>query len=820
MPIDKSLYQMPVGLDAEITDPSEIEIVVADEDSSVMDDGSMLVDLSGAGDRIPQETVDSMAHDTNLALLMSDSALNKLGDQLVSDVEDDLQSRSEWEQTYVEGLELLGLRLEERSEPWDGACGVVHPLLLESVVKFQSETIVETFPASGPVKTKVLGDVTPEKEAAARRVQDDMNHEIVDVMTEYRLEHERLLLNLPTAGSALKKVYYDPILRRQTSMFVSAEDFIVSYGATDLHTCPRYTHRIRHTTEEVEALQASGTWLDVDLGDPVRDSNSVRDAKDKLSGIYEHKESRHTFYEVHADLVLDEIDLEDAPARPYVVTIEKSSRKIVSIRRNWDEEDPSCTKIPHFAHYQYVTGFGFYGFGLIHLVGGYAKGATSLLRQLVDAGTLSNLPGGLKTKGMRIKGEDDPIGPGEWRDVDVPAGTLRDNLMALPYKEPSQVLATLLDRIIADGRKMAAVAEMDIANFDSNAPVGTTLALLERTLKVMSAIQARVYASMKDEFRLLKGVIEKWGEPTYSYSPDGAPPEIKQQDYASTDVLPVADPNASTMAQKIVQWQAVIQMAQMAPQVYDVPQLHSRMIEAIGIKNVEKLIPSLKSVKDPVDPVSENMAIMMGKPVKAFAAQDHKSHIAVHQAAMQDPKIQAMVGQNPQAPIIMAAAHAHLMEHIAYEYRNQIEQHLGTQLPPPESPLSQEIEYQLSGLMAQASQKLLDTNKSEVQQQQANEQMKDPLVQIQMEELELKKQEIANKKEIEDKKLMLETVKLMDKSKSDARKQRTDLIKAGLQSSNAEKQRKSATRMGIIGHAVDLAKERQRMTRKPKGGSE
>ena len=816
---DKTLFPAPLGLDASPVENSpEDNIEVVLEGSDEANDGSMTVDLTGNKTEVTQSMRDNAPFDSNLAEFMDEDVLARLADEVLEGVDDDIQSRAEWSKTYVDGLKLLGLKTEDVNDPWEGACNVTHPLLLESVVKFQAETITETFPASGPVKTRIIGDMTPEKEAAGRRVQADMNAEIVDVMTEYRLEHERMLLNLPIAGSAFKKVYFDKLLNRQTAMFVSAEDFIVSYGATDLETCPRYTYRARRTPNEIVRLQAAGFYRDVDLGDPVRDTEDIREQKDKLAGIYEHKELRHTNYETCIDLDLEGFESKDGIYKPYVVTIDKDSREVLSIYRNYEENDPEQKKLLHFVHYQYVTGLGFYGFGLIHLVGGFAQGATSLLRQLVDAGTLSNLPGGLKTKGMRIKGDDDPIAPGEWRDVDVPSGVLRDNLMALPYKEPSQVLAALLTQIVAEGRKMAAVAEMDIADFDSNSPVGTTLALLERTLKVMSAIQARVYASMKQEFKLLKKLIGEQGEPTYRYSPEGGDPSTKQADYALVDILPVADPNAATMAQKIVQMQAVVQLAQTAPQIYDLADLHSRMLETVGMKNIEKLIPSLQGVQDPMDPVSENMAILMGKPVKAFLAQDHESHIAVHQGAIQDPKIAAMLGQNPQAQTIMAAAQAHLCEHLAFDYRNQIEQQLGTQLPPQDQPLPEEIEVQLSGLLAEASKKLLEANKAEAEQKQAEETAKDPVVQMQQQELAIKQQDADTKKQIAadnkataDTELKLKALALMQKVKTDKSKQTIDVVKTGVQALGQHAQRKSTEKLGMIGHVVGVHNEKQRL---------
>lgn len=743
--IEKAMVPQDMGA----ANDSDLEVLIEDEPQedtgtslTENEDGSVTVDLA------PSPAVESEEHDENLAEKLPEDVLLTLASDLLEDVAADLQSRSDWEKTYKEGLNLLGLKIEKRSEPWEGACGIVHPILTEAVVRFQAELISETFPPHGPVKTKLHGKITPEKEEAAARVRDDMNIELTDRMTEYRAEHERLLWNLPLSGSALKKVYYDPSLGRQTSMFVAAEDFIVSYGASDLTSCSRYTHVIRKTKNDLKKLQVAGFYRDIDLGEPVSHSSEIRDAKDKVAGQSAPSEvEHHTLYEVDVDLTIpgleDPLDID----LPYIVTIDFDSQKVLGIRRNWKADDELRAKHQHFVHYQYIPGFGFYGFGLIHLVGGFAAGATSLLRQLVDAGTLSNLPGGLKTRGLRIKGDDSPIGPGEWRDVDVPGGTLKENLLPLPYKEPSVVLSGLLEKIVEEGRKFAAVAEMKIADFDSNSPVGTTMALLERTLKVMSSVQSRIYDAMKWEFRLIKGLIRDFGTDVYAYEPETGDVNMKAADYESVDVLPVADPNAATMSQRIVQWQAVMQLAAMAPQIYDLPELHARMLEILGVKEVDKLIPTRKSANQPLDPVSENMAIMNGKPVKAYITQDHKSHIAVHQMAMQDPKIMAMIGQNPMAQAIQAAAMAHLMEHLAFEYRAQMEQHMGIQLPAPDQPLPPEQEAQLSQLLSQAGQKLLAANQNEAAQAQAAEAAKDPVLQQQQRDSEIKEMEVARKSE-------------------------------------------------------------------------
>jgi hypothetical protein len=760
MTIDKALYSAPMGAPDE-EEPMEVEVQETTVEPN--DDGSVVVNL-GPEEKPLAET----GHDDNLAESVGEDDLVALASDLIADVDEDLRSRDEWEKTYKDGLKLLGLKIERRSEPWDGACGVVHPILAEAVVRFQSEMVTETFPALGPVKTKVLGSLTQEKEEAGIRVKEDMNIELTDRMTEYRSEHERMLWNLPIAGSALKKVYFDPTLQRQVSMFVAAEDFIVAYGASDLASCPRYTHVMKKTKNDVHKLMLSGFYKNMELTDPTNQTNAITEEKDKLSGQTTLTQvNYHTLYEINADLSIKGIDKDDEPAKPYIVTIDRDSQRIIAIRRNWDENDRLKIKKQHFVHYQYIPGFGFYGLGLIHLVGGFAEGATSLLRQLVDAGTLSNLPGGLKTRGLRIKGDDTPIGPGEWRDVDVPGGTLKENLLPLPYKEPSIVLAGLLDKIVEEGRKFAAIAEMKIQDFDSNSPVGTTMALLERTLKVMSAIQARVYDAMKSEFRLIKSLIRDFGTDEYEYDPETGTRAMKRADYDSVDVMPVADPNAATMSQRIVQWQAVMQLSATAPQIYDLPELHGQMLDILGVKNVDKLIPTRKSTMVSTDPVTENMNILNVQPVKAFLEQDHNAHLAVHQGMMNDPMIQQIVGQNPQAQQINGALMAHMMEHTAFAYRQQMEQHLGTQLPHPDEKLPPQIEVQLSSLIAQASQKMLLTNQNAAQQAQAQQAAQDPVMQQQMAEIKVKEADVQRKAmkdqadiQLERDKLELEKIKV------------------------------------------------------------
>ena len=745
MAIDKALYEAPVGIADLAEQEPDIEIEIEDPEAVRIGVDGMEIEIE------PGKQVDE-DFDANLAETMDERTLATLAADLLADYDTDLTSRKDWLNTYVKGLKLLGLEYEERTEPWPGACGVFHPILMESAVKFQSETIMETFPAMGPVKTKIIGRETPEKKEASVRVADDMNYQLTEVMQEYRPEHERMLISLCLSGNAFKKIYFDPSLDRQTAMFITAEDIVVPYGAANLESAERVTHRMRKTKNEVLKLQDAGFYRDVDLGEPVRTIDEVEKQKNTETGLSATMDDRFQLLEMHVEL-----DLEDDPARdvdennqptgialPYVVTIEKGTMNVLSVRRNWLKDDPLRLKRQHFVHYGYIPGFGFYYFGLIHLIGGHAKAATSLMRQLVDAGTLSNLPGGLKTRGLRIKGDDTPIAPGEFRDVDLPSGTMRDNILPLPYKEPSQVLVALMDKIVEDGRRFAAVADLKISDTSAQSPVGTTLAVLERMLKVMSAVQARIYYTMKQEFKLLAGIIRDNTPAEYSYEPEIGNRKAKQSDYDQVNVIPVSDPNASTMSQRVVQYQAVLQLAQSAPQLYNLPMLHRQMIETLGVKNAEKLVPIEEDMK-PVDPVTENMNVMNGKPVKAFIFQDHEAHLAVHMAAMKDPKLAAIMGQNPQAQALQAAGMAHIMEHVAFAYRNQIEQQLGAALPSPEDNLKPEIENQLSRLVAQAAQQLLQKNAGEMAQQQAQQQAQDPLIQMQQQELQIKAQEAATK---------------------------------------------------------------------------
>ena len=743
MAIDKSFGQAPLGLDqldpAEMGDEPAMEITIEDPESvEIGIDGQPLLKIEQA----PDEEEDFSA---NLAEEMSPKDLVQLAGDLIGDFDSDVGARKDWIQTYVDGLELLGLKIEDRAEPWEGACGVYHPLLSEALVKFQAETMMETFPAAGPVKTQIIGKETTEKKNSAQRVQDDMNYQLTDVMKEFRPEHERMLWGLGLAGNAFKKVYYDPYLQRQVSMYVPAEDVVVPYGASSLESSERVTHVMRKTENDIKRLQHEGFYRDIDLGEPTQTMDEVEKAIAEKLGFRATTDSRFKVLEMHVDLDLpgyEHTDDDGEPtgiALPYVVTIEKGTNEILAIRRNWEPDDETHQKRNHFVHYGYIPGFGFYCFGLIHLIGAFAKSGTSIIRQLVDAGTLSNLPGGFKTRGLRVKGDDTPIAPGEFRDVDVPSGTMRDNVMPLPYKEPSQVLYALLGTIVEEGRKFAGSAELQASDMSANAPVGTTLAILERTLKTMSAVQARIHYSMKQEFRLLKRIIADYAPEDYSYEPEEGSRRARRADYESVDVIPVSDPNAATMAQKVVQYQAALQLAGTAPQLYDLPLLHRQMLDVLGIKNYQKLVPIEDDLR-PTNPVTENQNILAGKPVKAFIEQDHKAHIAVHMAASQDPQIMQLISQDPAlAQRTQAQLSAHVSEHLGMEYRKQMEQMMGTTLPiePEEGEegeqprLSPEMEAQIAQMAAQAAQQLLAKHQQEAQAAKAQQQSQDPLIQMQ-----------------------------------------------------------------------------------------
>lgn len=740
--VDKGIYQAPTGLAGlqdQLTDEIEVEIAPdTPGEEATLDPEAVAAALSKTAE--PQ-------HDDNLAETLDPGVLAQMYSDLKELYDADLRSRKDWERTYRRGLELLGLKDEERTEPWDGASGVVHPMLSEAVVRFQSENITETFPAVGPVRTRIIGRQNPEREKAASRVQEDMNWRLTQQMPEYRTEHERMLFNLPIAGSAFKKVYFDPLLGRQVSRFVPAEDFVISYGASDLVTAERYSCRMRYTENEINAAIAAGFYRDIEIGTPGRRKDELQDAKDKQTGMANLDDDRYEFVEMHIELADYDLGIEEngvVVAQPYVVTMNLETDQIMSVYRNWAQDDPKRVKKQHFVHYTYVPGFGFYGFGLLHLVGGHARAATAITRQLIDAGTLSNLPGGLKAKGLRIKGDDTPIAPGEWRDAEVIGGKLSEGLFPIPYKEPSAVLLNLLDRVIEDGRRAASTSDTKLADMTGNTPVGTTLAVLERTLKVMSAVQARVHASLSTELKLIKALVKDTAPAEYAFDNDENR-AVKREDYDIVEIVPVSDPNASTLAQRVVAQQAVLQLAEKAPQIYDIPQLHGDMLRAIGVRDPERLIPQLSEAK-PKDPVSENMAILMGKPVKVFAYQDHEAHIAVHMAAMQDPKIQMLMGQNPQAQMLMAAGQAHLAEHVAFAYRQRIEQAMGAALPDPnDGSIPKEIEYSLASVLAAAASKVLQQSKSEAAQQAAAAAAQDPVLAMQAKELQIKEEELKLK---------------------------------------------------------------------------
>lgn len=811
MAIDKALNQAPLGLDAMGMQPGpmepDLEIEIEDPESVTLRTPDMELEI--------ERTEDEDEFNENLAEKISEDVLEGLAAELISDYEDDVASRKDWMQTYVDGLELLGMKLEERSEPWEGACGVYHPLLSEALVKFQSETIMATFPASGPVKTQIIGKETPEKKKAAERVQNDMNYQLTEVMTEYRSEHERMLWGLGLSGNAFKKVYFDPSRDRQASIFVPAEDVVVPYGSEDLQTAERVTHVMRKSENDLKKLMVGGFYRDVDLGNPV---NTLDDVEKKIAekmGFRATSDDRYKLLEMQVNLDLPGYEDEDGIALPYIVTIEKGTGTVLAIRRNYEPDDDTKQKRTHFVHYGYIPGFGFYYFGLIHLIGAYAKSGTSILRQLVDAGTLSNLPGGLKTKGMRTKGDDTPISPGEWRDVDVASGTIRDNILPLPYKEPSQVLKQLMDQIVDEGRRFASAADLQVSDMSAQAPVGTTLALLERQLKVMSAVQARIHFAMKQEFKLLKHIIAAYAPEEYSYDPAEGDRMVRRKDYDDVDVIPVSDPNAATMSQKVVQYQAVMQMAQAAPQIYDLVELNRQMLEVLGIKNIGKLVPSAEDQK-PKDPVAENMAILNMKPVKAFAHQDHEAHIQVHMSAMQDPKVAALVGQNPQAQAMMAAAMAHINEHVAFQYRKQIEEALGVPLPQTKDDevLPQDIENQIASMMAMASAKVLQKNQAEAAQQQAQQAAQDPVIQMQQKELEIKAQEVEIKKQKVQADTVAKGIQLkLEKERIDAQKQIAGL-QASAKAVHAKNELQTRTKTEGVRLGMQAAKDRMELASK------
>ena len=742
MAIEKQMTPFEVEDDVQ-EEAVQVEIVNPEAVSMETEDGGIIIDFEG---EITEELLGSDSHDQNLAEVIDDDVLQSMASELVADFKADQESRSDWARAYVKGLDLLGMKVEDRQQPWAGASGVFHPILTEAVVRFQAQAMGEIFPAAGPVRTKIVGKNDTEKKDQAFRVENEMNYLLTEEMSEYRDEMEQMLFKLPIAGSAFKKVYYDPLMERPCSMFVPSEDFVVSYGASDLKTCPRYTHVMKKTANEVLQLQVNGFYRDVDLPDPQPDYSDIKEKYDELDGeeAVIEDDDRHTILEMHVDMNMpEEFDDPDGIARPYVITIDKTSSEILSIRRNWYEDDEKKKKRMHFVHYRYLPGLGFYGTGLIHLIGGLAKSATSILRQLIDAGTLSNLPAGLKARGLRIKGDDAPLMPGEFRDVDVPGGAIRDSITFIPYKEPSSVLYSLLGNIVEEGRRIGSVADVQVGDTNPQAPVGTTLALMERSMKVMSGVQARLHAALKQELRILAKIIHDNMSAEYSYDMDGDFDRTKDFD-GRVDVIPVSDPNAATMSQRVMQYQAALQLAQQAPQLYDMGKLHRQMLEVLGISEAAEIIKLPDDIK-PKDPVSENMAILKQEPVKAFMYQDHEAHIQVHMAALQDPKIQQIVGQSPFAGAIQSAMASHITEHVAYQYRKEIQLQLGVEMPSEDQELPEDTEEEISRLAAEAAQKLLGKNQGEVAQQQAEEAAKDPLTQIQQRELAIKEAELKHK---------------------------------------------------------------------------
>lgn len=766
-----SLYAAPLGLDS----------IVPDMGNPITDlpDGSVEIIIEGEDDsEDPTQPAPEGAFGENLAESMSESDLQTLASDLMELVDMDIASRKDWVDMYIKGMDVLGMKYEERTEPWAGACGVYSTILTEAAVRFQADTITETFPAAGPVKTEIMGAITKLKEEAAERVQADMNYQLTEAMPEYRTEHEKMLYSLGLAGAAFKKVYFDNHKERQVAPFIPAEDMIIPYGASDVANAERATHIMRKTENEVRRLQVSGFYRDVDLGEPRSFQTDVEKKKAEDQGYAVNDDNRYTLCEIHIDYLLPGGDkkagYEDedpkALAHPYVVTIERGTNEVLAVRRNWKESDKRKAKRQHFVQYTYIPWTGAYGLGLIHLIGGYARAGTSIIRQLVDAGTLSNLPGGLKTRGMRTKGDDTPIAPGEFRDVDIPSGSLKDNIMPLPYKEPSQVLAGLLERITDEGRRLGSIADMDVSDMSGNAPVGTTLALLERQLKTMGAVQARVHNAMKQEFKLLKAIIRECAPKDYDYDPETGDRKAKQADYDMVEVIPVSDPNSSTMAQRIMQYQAAIQLAQMAPQIYNLPNLHRQMLEVLGIRNADKLVAT-EDDQTPKDPVSENIAFLTGKPTKAFIAQDHDAHIAVHSSMLNDPMVMSQLGQNPMAQQIQASIMSHIAEHVAFQYRTQIEQKLGASLPAPDSEMDPDVEAQLSRLVAQASVQLMQQHQQMAAQKQAQQVAQDPMFQLEQQKVavqqqkvqsdaQLKAQELALKEKTEANRAMIEAQKV------------------------------------------------------------
>ena len=772
---------MPVSIEDLLTD-EVFDIDIEEDPSSVvleMDDGGVLIDFDP--DAVDQQVV---PFGENLADYMDEQDLGALASDLVGQFLGDKSSRKDWEESYIEGLDQLGMKIEDRTAPWEGACGVTHPILSEAVVRFQSQAVGEIFPASGPVKTRIVGKMTAEKEKQSHRIQDFMNYLTTEVMSEYRPETEKLLFSLPLAGSAFRKIYWDPNMNRPCAMFIPSEDLVVSYGASSLRTCERITHVMKRSANDIRKLQVAGFYRDIDISAGSGIEGKIQEKYDDITGespSYD-SDSRHTVLEMHVDVDLKGFeDVDDCCeptgiALPYVVTIDADSREILSIRRNWMEDDPNRMRREHFVHYEYVPGLGFYGFGLVHMIGGIAKSATSILRQLVDAGTLSNLPGGLKSRGLRIRGDDTPISPGEFRDVDVPSGSIAENITFLPYKEPSTVLAQLLGNIVEEGRRFASLTDLNISDMNQQAPVGTTLALIERSMKVMTAIQARLHAAMKEEFKILEGIVRDHAPHEYPYDLEGDE-VMKPQDFDDrVDVIPVSDPNASTMAQRIMQYQAALQLAGTAPQLYDLPRLHRQMVEVLGIPDASQIVP-LEDEILPLDPVSENMNLILGDPVKAFMYQDHQAHIQSHMSAVQEPRLAELLAQDPQAQSKQAALAAHIAEHLSFQYRSEIEQQLGVPLPPPEEPLPEDVEVQLSKMVAEASARLLQQSQAQAQQQQAQQQAEDPIIQMQMRELQIKEQEAMSKAQERQDRLQLDLAKMQSRDQIERKRIDTNALK-------------------------------------------
>jgi hypothetical protein len=802
MPLDMGVMTEEPALEIEIEDPESVKIGIDGVEIELMPE---------------PETADTF--DANLAEYMDEGELQTLASDLISLVDSDINSRKDWTDMFVKGLEVLGMKYEERTEPWNGACGVYSPLLTEAAIRFQSEMITETFPAQGPVKTQIIGAVDRLKEEAAERVRDDMNYMLTERMIDYRSEHERMLYSLGLSGAAFKKIYPNPSTELPAAPFVPAEDLVMPYGASNVYTSERVTHVMRKTENEIKKLQVAGFYKDVELGEPVRFFTDIEKKKAEEQGYTLTDDDRYQVLEIHVDW--DMPGYEDEVPLPYVVTVERGTNTVLAIRRNWNEDDDKKLKRQHFVQYTYIPGFGAYGLGYIHLIGGYARAGTSIIRQLVDAGTLSNLPGGLKSRGLRIKGDDTPIAPGEFRDVDIPSGSVRDNIMPLPYKEPSQVLAALLQSITEDGRRLASVADLKVSDMSAQAPVGTTLAILERQLKTMSAVQARVHASLRMEFKLLKGIIRDFLPADYSYTPEGGDRSVKQSDYDLVEVIPVSDPNAATMAQRIMQYQAALQLAQGAPQIYDLPQLHRQMLEVLGIKNAERLVAVPEDQK-PQDPVTENMNVLRGKPLKAFAYQDHDAHLMTHQSFMQDPKVMSTVGQNPMAQGMMAALMAHIAEHAAFAYRAQVEMSLGVPLPTLDeesnAPIAPEDEKALAPLIAAAAQRTMVQNQAMAAQQQAQQQAQDPTLQMQQAELQLKQAEMQRKAQndqmdfqIAQGKLQLEQQRLaLEAQKGQGEDPRMKAMKAQQELQQKEQIHQQKMRQQIQSDAI---KTRQQMMR-------